>query len=429
MEKLVIKGGRVVNVESGEENIVDVLVVDGVIKDLRENLNVRDADVIDATGMYVLPGLIDVHVHTREPGFEYKEDIESVSKAAIHGGVTTLFAMPNTNPPIDSRALVEYVKRRGKEVGLIDIYPVGSITKGRMGKELAEIGDMVEGGAIGFSDDGNWVQDSGVMRRALEYARAFNTTIISHAEDRTLSQGVVHESQLSYEKGLEGYPAAAEEIAVYRDVKLAEITGGKLHIAHVSSKGSVEIIKEAREKGVRVTVEVTPNHLILAQENIDLFDPLYKVNPPIRTEAHRKALIKALMEGVINVIATDHAPHNWYEKTTDFNTAPWGMISLDFYFSLLYTELVLKGELPLHVILRATTLAPAEIFSLRDRGAILPGKRADIAIFDPEEEYILTEDFILSRSKNTPFVGKKLKGKFKKVIKAGRVINIEEWEK
>ncbi len=429
MKKLLIKGGRVVDTNSGEEKNLDILISGDVIEDIGENLKSEGANVVDAQGMYVFPGLIDAHAHLREPGFEYKEDIETGSKAAIHGGVTTLFAMPNTDPPVDSRSLVEYIRKRGKEVGLVDIYPVGAITKRREGNELAEIGDMSEGGAIGFSDDGEWVHNSNVMRRALEYSKYFDTVIISHAEDKTLSFGVVHESFISYEKGLEGYPAAAEEVAVFRDVKLAEITGGRLHIAHLSSSGSVDIIRQAKKEGVKVTAEVTPNHLVLSQENISLFDPMYKINPPIRTEAHRRGLIKGLLEGTIDIISTDHAPHNWYEKTTDFNSAPWGMVSLDFYFSLLYTELVLKGEIPLHILLKATTESPARIFSLTDRGSLLPGKRADIAIFDPNVEYVLTENFILSKSKNTPFMGKKLRGKFRKVVSGGKIINVEEFER
>lgn len=426
MKRVLIKNAKVLDFDKKKEVFLDVLIEDDKIKDIGENITLEDARILDVKGLYLFPGLVDAHAHFREPGEEYKEDIKSGARSALHGGVTTVFAMPNTNPPIDTRAMVEFVKKRADESGYADVFPVGTITKKRRGEELAEMGDMKEGGAIAFSDDGSWVQSSSVMRRALEYSIAFRTVIISHAEDSTFSNGLAHESVLSYEMGLEGYPPQKEEIAVFRDVKLAELTGGRLHIAHISSKGSYEIIKMAKERGVNVTCEVSPNHLLLAQEEIDLFNPLYKVNPPIRSKAHREALLEGLKDGTVDIIATDHAPHNFYEKETDFNSAPSGMISLDFYFSLLYSELVRGGKLSLFDLVSATTYKPVKIFGLKDRGVIKKGYLADLIVFDPEKEFILTEDFIRSKSKNTPFLGKRIKGSIVYVIKRGKIFNIEE---
>ncbi len=426
MKKILIKNAKILDFEKGKEILRDVLIEGDTIVDVKDSILDENAEVLDIEGKYLFPGLIDAHAHFREPGEEYKEDIKSGSRAALHGGVTTVLAMPNTKPPLDSRAMIEFVLERAKEAGYAEVLPVGAITKRREGEELAEIGDMKEGNAVAFSDDGSWVRNSSVMRRALEYSIAFDTVIISHAEDSSLSHGVAHESVLSYEMGLEGYPAQQEEIAVFRDIKLAELTGGRLHIAHVSSSGSLKIIKDAKERGVNVTCEVTPNHLLLAQEEIDLFNPLYKVNPPVRSRNDRASLLNALKDGTIDIIATDHAPHNWYEKETDFNSAPFGMISLDFYFSLLYSELVTNNKLSLFDLVAAVTYKPAEIFKLKDRGRIAKGFLADLVVFDPRKEFVITEEFIRSKSKNTPFLGKKVKGSFVKVIKKGRVLDIEE---
>ncbi len=426
MKRLLIKNAKILDFDKKKEVLTDILVEGERIVEIAKNISDGNAEVLDIEEKYLFPGLVDAHAHLREPGEEYKEDIASGSRAALHGGVTTVFAMPNTKPALDSRAMIEFVIERAKKAGYSEVLPVGAITKGRKGEELAEIGDMREGGAIAFSDDGSWVRNSSVMRRALEYSIAFDTVIISHAEDSSLSRGVVHESVMSYDMGLEGYPSAQEEIAVFRDVKLAELTGGRLHIAHVSSKGSLEIIRGAKEKGVNVTCEVTPNHLLLAQEEIDLFNPLYKINPPIRTRDDREALVEGLKEGAIDIIATDHAPHNWYEKETDFNSAPSGMISLDFYFSLLYSELVNKGKISIYDLVAATTYKPAKIFGLSHRGRIEKGYIANLVVFDPVKEFVISEDFIRSRSKNTPFLGKRVRGGFVKVIKKGVVLDIEE---
>jgi len=295
MNRILIKNGHIVDPGSGKDGVLDILVEDGKIREVNRNLKVENARVIDCTGKYVFPGFIDMHTHLREPGEEYKEDISTGSNAALHGGFTTVLAMPNTKPPIDSRGLVEFVIRRSKEEKKSEVFPVGAITKGREGRELAEIGDMREGGAIAFSDDGDWVKNSSIMRRALEYSKIFHTVIISHAEDPDLSRlGVANESALSYKLGLRGKPKESEYIAIFRDIALSRLTGGRLHIAHVSTKESAQLIKMAKEEGLPVTTEVTPHHLIFTEENLETFDPVYKVNPPLRKNEDREFLIESL---------------------------------------------------------------------------------------------------------------------------------------
>jgi len=425
MNRILIKNGHIVDPGSGKDGVLDILVEDGKIREVNRNLKVENARVIDCTGKYVFPGFIDMHTHLREPGEEYKEDISTGSNAALHGGFTTVLAMPNTKPPIDSRGLVEFVIRRSKEEKKSEVFPVGAITKGREGRELAEIGDMREGGAIAFSDDGDWVKNSSIMRRALEYSKIFHTVFISHAEDPDLSRlGVANESALSYKLGLRGKPKESEYIAIFRDIALSRLTGGRLHIAHVSTKESAQLIKMAKEEGLPVTAEVTPHHLIFTEENLEIFDPVYKVNPPLRKNEDREFLIEALKEGVIDVIATDHAPHASFEKEDEFLAAPFGMIWLDFAFSALYTFLIQKNKLDLKTVIQSLTTGPSKILGLDDRGSLEKGKRADIVIFDPEKDIEITRNFLKSKAKNTPLFGNKLKGKVIITIKEGEVF---EW--
>jgi len=425
MNRILIKNGHIVDPGSGKDGVLDILVEDGKIREVNRNLKVENARVIDCTGKYVFPGFIDMHTHLREPGEEYKEDISTGLNAALHGGFTTVLAMPNTKPPIDSRGLVEFVIRRSKEEKKSEVFPVGAITKGKEGRELAEIGDMREGGAIAFSDDGDWVKNSSIMRRALEYSKIFHTVIISHAEDPDLSRlGVANESALSYKLGLRGKPKESEYIAIFRDIALSRLTGGRLHIAHVSTKESAQLIKMAKEEGLPVTTEVTPHHLIFTEENLETFDPVYKVNPPLRKNEDREFLIEALKEGVIDVIATDHAPHASFEKEDEFLAAPFGMIWLDFAFSALYTFLIQKNKLDLKTVIQSLTTGPSKILGLDDRGSLEKGKRADIVIFDPEKDIEITRNFLKSKAKNTPLFGNKLKGKVIITIKEGEVF---EW--
>lgn len=425
MNRILIKNGHIVDPGSEKDGVFDILVEDGKIKDVGKNLKVENARIIDCNGKYVFPGFIDMHTHLREPGEEYKEDITTGSLAALHGGFTTILAMPNTKPAVDSRGLVEFIIRRSREEKKSEVFPVGAITKGREGKELAEIGDMREGGAIAFSDDGDWVKNSGIMRRALEYSKMFNAIIISHAEDPELSRlGVANESALTYKLGLRGKPKESEYIAIFRDIALSRLTGGRLHVAHVSTRESAQLIQRAKEEGLPVTAEVTPHHLIFTEETLETFDPVYKVNPPLRKNEDKEFLIEALKEGIIDVIATDHAPHASFEKQDEFLAAPSGMIWLDFAFSAIHTFLIQKNKLDLKTVIRSLTTRPSEILKLKDRGSLEKGKKADIVIFDPEEEIEITRNFLKSKAQNTPLFGKKLKGKVVITIKEGEVF---EW--
>ncbi len=422
MSRKLFKNGKVVDVLKKEIREADVLVEKGVIVGLEKGLRADDAEVIDCKGQYLVPGLIDMHAHLREPGQEHKEDISTGTLAALHGGFVAVVSMPNTEPACDNRSVVEYIIRRSKEENKADVLPCGAITKGRKGLELAEIGDMSEGGAVAFSDDGSWVQNSGVMRRALEYAKTFGGLIISHAEDQNLThRGLANESPLTTKLGLRGMPVAAETIAIYRDIELVRLIGGRLHIAHVSAKSSIELIKRAKEDGLPVTAEVTPHHLLFDETFLTDYDPNYKVNPPLRSKEDREALLEALKEGVIDVIATDHAPHADFEKMDEFNAAPFGMIWLDFAFSFLYNQLVEAGKLDIVKLAEVMSFKPAKILKLNGLGAIEKGYKASFFAFDPDLEVVVDREFIKSRSYNTPLYNKKIRGKISFVIKDGDV--------
>ena len=423
MNKMILKNGHIFSPADNLDGRFDILIVDGKIAEVSPRIELEGAKVLDLGGYTVFPGFIDLHAHFREPGFEYKEDIGSGSRAAVAGGYTTVLVMPNTEPPVDSPEMVEYILKRAKEVGLANIYPVGAITKGRAGSELADLKLMKEMGAVGFSDDGDWVSNSAVMRRALEY----EGPIITHAEDKTLSPGgIMNESRLSYELGIKGIPPQAEEIAVSRDILLAELTGGRLHIAHISSRGSLFFLEYAKKKNLRVTAEVTPHHLIFNEEVMRSYDPVFKVNPPLRTEEDREALISALKEGLIDAIATDHAPHASFEKEFDLNQAPFGILGLETAFSSLYTKLVKTGELSLETVILALTAKPAEIFGFSGKGRIKKGYDADLCIWKLDEKWKVTKDNLHSKSSNTPFLGEELYAKIKYTIVGGKVIDPEK---
>lgn len=422
MDKILIKNGHVFSPSNNIDEKLDIIIVGDKIVKIGKNISDNETKVIDASGLTVFPGFIDLHAHLREPGFEYKEDITSGSKAAVAGGFTTVLVMPNTNPPIDSPEAVDYILKRSNEVNLARIYPIGAITKGRSGEELADLKLMAEMGAVAFSDDGDWVANSSVMRRALEYAS--DVPIISHAEDKTLSlKGIMNESSLSYELGIKGIPSEAEEIAIARDVLLAKLTRGRLHVAHISSKGSIEIIAQAKSRNLRVTAEVTPHHLLFTEEELKSYDPIFKVNPPLRTEEDREALLEALKNGIIDCVATDHAPHASFEKEFDLNQAPFGILELEVAFSSLYTHLVLKNELDLGTLVTAMSYKPATIFGFNGMGEIREGFLADMSIWDLNEKWVVKD--LKSKSKNTPFWGKELYGKIKYTIVGGKLINVE----
>ncbi|MCX7697984.1 MAG: dihydroorotase [Candidatus Goldbacteria bacterium] len=422
MKKLLIKNGLVIDPANNIEEKLDVLITDGKIEKVTKNISNSEAKVIDADGLVVMPGFIDMHVHFREPGFEYKETIESGSRAAVKGGYTTVCCMPNTLPPIDNQAMVEFINLKSKQVGLIDVLPIGTITKERKGEELAPIGELFKAGAVAISDDGSCVANSEIIRRALEYCKMFGIPVIEHCEDINLSaDGLMNEGYYSTLLGLKGIPKAAEEVIVARDIIIAGEVGGKLHIAHVSTEGSVELLTWAKKKGINVTAEVTPHHFTLDESMLINYDTNYKMNPPLRTKQDIKVLKDALKNDIIDVIATDHAPHAELDKDVEFNAAAFGIIGLETAFPLIITELVSTGILSLSSAISKITINPARILNLK-KGTLTVGVDADITIADINKEIEITEDFFGSRSSNSPFIGKKMKGSIEIVIKNGKII-------
>lgn len=423
MTTLFIKNGRVIDPASGNDGKLNVLVRDGKVADVTTSKETpEDARVIDAKGCIVAPGFIDMHVHLRDPGFEYKEDIESGTAAAAAGGVTSVLCMPNTDPVNDCASVTEYILERAYRAGSVNVYPAGSITRGLKGEALADIGDMAEAGVKAVTDDGRPVMDAGVMRRAMEYALAFGLPVISHSEDLSIAaSGVMNEGAVSVELGLRGIPAAAEESMVARDIMLSELAGARLHIAHVSTAGSVELIREAKKKGVRVTAEVTPHHLTLTEDAVSDYDPNTKVNPPLRTEMDRRAVIKALADGTIDAIATDHAPHNIIDKEAGFEEAAFGLIGLETMLPLTLA-LVNDRKITMKRMVEALTQAPARILGLAGKGTLAAGSDADITIFDPDETWTIQPSKFKSKSRNTPFGGLRVRGRVKHTIIGGEVV-------
>ncbi|MDR2105075.1 MAG: dihydroorotase [Deferribacteraceae bacterium] len=418
---LILKDGFVVQEKVRQANLI---IDDGIIADISETAPtdalIADSTVIDCSGLYILPGLIDMHVHLREPGYEYKEDIQSASRAAAYGGVTTICSMANTNPPVDNSSIVSWIKNRSREIGLCDVLPYAALTKGMKGEELTEIGDILSAGACGFSDDGFPISSSEVMRRGLEYTRFFNSFIACHEEDRELfNNASMHEGKISAQCGIRSAPAEAESVMVARDIELARLTGGRVHFCHISSKHSVELIRRAKEAGLNITAEVTPNHLSLTDEICQDYDSFAKVNPPLREESDRLALLEAVKSGVIDCIASDHAPHHIDDKLKEFDCAAFGMIGLQLIIPLL-THFVEEGFIDWCEFAKITAANPAKILNLNDRGVLRKGLAADIAVIDPKSEYIFDESVNASKSYNTPFWKKKLRGRAVYTIKGGK---------
>jgi len=423
MNKVLIRGGRVLDPGWGKDEVADVLIEDGAIQAVRAKIKPeRGVEVIEAKGLVVCPGFIDIHTHLREPGREDKETIASGTRAAAAGGFTTICAMPNTDPVIDSAAGVNHVLAVAARDGVVSVLPIAAITAGQKGESITEFGDLTKAGAVGFSDDGHTVADAGIMRRALEYTKMLNRPVMDHAEIPSLvGGGVIHEGDVSARLGLSAIPAAAETCCVARDLELAAETGGHVHICHVSTARSCELIAEARRRGVRVTAEVTPHHLTLTEEAVLGFNTLARVSPPLRSAADRDALRRALREGVIDCVATDHAPHTEMEKDQPFDQAPPGMIGLDFAFALLYTELVLSGEIELATLIERMTSGPARVIGA-ERGTLRPGARADLAILDLKSETRVSRETVHSKSCNTPFLGRTLRGAVAHTICGGQVV-------
>ena len=426
---LLIINGQLIDPGFGFSKKADIGIKDGKISRIFEPgkltkkiVSAMPADrIIDATDAIVTPGLVDIHVHFREPGREDKETIQSGSQAAAAGGFTTVCCMPNTSPAIDNQETVKFVTSLA-EKGDCRVYCIGAITKNREGKELAEIGDLVKAGVVAVSDDGDYVQDPNVMRRALEYASMFKVPVISHAEDIYLAgDGVMNESFSSTKLGMPGRPAVAEEIAVLRDVKLAGLTGSRLHIAHISTAGAVEAVRRGKAEGFKVSAEAAPHHFTLTDDLIEKeFNTNLRVNPPIRTEADRQAVIAGLADGTIDCIASDHAPHTDEEKDTVFDDAPPGMIGLETSLALGITELVDKGYITLPDLLQKMNYNPAKIVGLHPNG-LREGEIADLTIFNPDKTWVVKRDKFKSKSKNSPFIGRRLKGKVLFTIMGGRV--------
>ncbi|MFW6134526.1 MAG: dihydroorotase [Elusimicrobiota bacterium] len=408
--KILLKGGIIIDPESKRQEKADLLIERGKIKKISKNIK-ADCKTIDVKNKFVAPGLIDLHTHLREPGREDEETIASGTLAGAKGGYTTVCAMPNTKPPIDSVSGVKYVLTTSAQEGKIRVLPVGAITKERKGNELTEVGKMTKAGIIAISDDGTSVMNSLVMRRAMEYSKMFNLLIIVHPEDLNLSKdGVMNEGIISTIMGLKGIPSQAEEIIISRDISLAKLTGCRLHLAHVTTKRSVFLIKEAKQRKLNITSEVCPHHLILTENDVIGYDTNCKVNPPLRTHQDRKALIKALKSGIIDCVATDHAPHLDVEKSREFELAPYGINGLETALPSLLTELVEKNHLAFLELIERMSLRPAEILKRKDLGRLKQGARADITVIDRKKEIKITPQFFLSKSKNSPMLGRKLKG-------------------
>jgi dihydroorotase len=421
--KLLLRGGRVFDPGLNLDFVGDILIdkQNGLIRQLGPGLKAdRQTEIRDCRDLLLCPGFIDIHVHFREPGYESKETIATGSAAAVHGGFAAVATMPNTDPPLDNEATVAYQLLRDREAGGARVYPIGCITVGRQGKELAGLGLLARAGAVAFSDDGAAVPSARVLRYALEYAKSLNRPIIEHCEDAELSGGaIMHEGLVSASLGINGSPAAAEELIVARDLRLCELTGGRLHIAHVSTAGSAALIREAKRKGLPVTAEVAPHHLLLTDELCRTFDPLYKVNPPLRSAADAAACREALRTGVIDAIASDHAPHSAEEKAREFVEAPHGIIGLESTVGVLLTDLVAAGELSLERMVTALTGGPAKALGLPG-GVLEAGGPADVTILDLNRRWTLNSEKFHSKGRNCPFAGRKLKGLAVETIVGGR---------
>jgi len=456
---LLIRGGRIVDPGQGIDQVGDLLISEGkivrlggtVILSAAKDLEAKQSLVIDATGLVVSPGFVDLHCHLREPGFEDKETIATGTKAAAIGGFTTICCMANTSPALDNRAIVDWVKQKARKEGVVHVLPIGCITKGRKGEEVCDLAELADAGAVAFSDDGDPVENSQVMRRALDYSHSLGLPIIDHCEDKTLSAGgVMNEGEISHRFGVKGIPAAAEETMVARDLALAELTGARLHVAHVSTRGAVELIRQAKEKGIPVTAEVTPHHLTLTEERILAspkpspfkgegrervkqsnlnslaYDTNAKVNPPLRSLVDITYLIGGLNDGVIDAIATDHAPHTLADKDCELSLAAFGISGFETAFGCLM-GLVHEGKISLATLISKLTCEPARIIGKNsDLGTLKVGVPASITIFDPDREWVVDTCRFASKGKNTPFDGCQLRGKVMSTMVNGKIVYMDE---
>jgi dihydroorotase len=420
---ILIRGGRIIDPSRGGDGIADLLLSGGRVEGVGHNIPAGDGvTVVDAAGKVVAPGLIDLHVHLREPGQEDIETVASGAMAAAAGGFSAVCAMPNTDPVTDNQAAVGFIVSQAQRAGKARVYPIGAVSLGQTGQQLAEFGELVGAGAVAVSDDGKPVVSSHLMRTALEYAKTFGIPVADHCEDPTLAQGgAMHEGIVSTRLGLKGVPAAAEEIMVARDIILAELTGGHVHLCHMSTRGSVELIRRAKEKGLRVTAEACPHHFSLTHERCEGYDTNAKMNPPLREAADRDAIREALRDGTIDVIATDHAPHHYDAKEREFDDAPNGIIGLETALGLAITELVDTAILTLPELVRRMSTTPARIFNLPG-GTLAVGAPADVVVFDPAVEWEVQPGAFFSKSRNTPFAGRRLHGRADVTVVRGEIV-------
>jgi dihydroorotase len=417
--KLLIQGGHVIDPANGADRQVDVLIDKGKIVEVKAGIQANGSKVISAKDRLVVPGLVDLHTHLREPGREDKETIETGCRAAVRGGFTTVCAMPNTTPAMDHRGVVDSLRREADRLGLANVQPIGAITKGRDGKELTDFGELFDAGCVALSDDGNPLADSWLMRRALEYAKVFDRPIIQHAEDPNLAAGgVMHEGLVSTTLGLPGMPSEAESIIVARDISLAELTGGWVHFAHLSTAQAVELVRAAKRRGVRVTCEVTPHHLALTDGAVGDFQTNAKVNPPLRTEHDRLALLEGLRDGTIDCIATDHAPHTEWEKAAEFAAAPFGISGLETALSVCIKLLIASKILTWPQLVEKLSTNPAKIAGISG-GTLAVGAEANITLIDPKASWTVDPKQFVSKGRHSPFNGESLPGQVVRVVLRG----------
>lgn len=423
MRPVLIKGGRVIDPSQNRDEVADVLLMDGVVAEVGNDIGTPDdAEVVDAVGKVVAPGFVDVHVHLREPGKEEAETIATGARSAAAGGFTGVCAMPNTDPVTDNQAAIGFVIKQAREAEAARVYPIGTISIGQRGERLAEFGSMISAGAVAVSDDGRPVVSSHLMRTALEYARTFDIPVADHCEEPTLAKGgVMHEGMVSTRLGLKGIPAAAEEIMVARDILLAELTGGHVHLCHMSTRGSVDLIRRGKDRGINVTAEATPHHFTLTHDECSQYDTNTKMNPPLREAEDVDAIREAIADGTIDVIATDHAPHHYESKERDFDDAPFGITGLETALGLGMVELVAPATMALSVLVRRLSTDPARIFGLPG-GSLVRGTLGDVVVFDPDAKWTVSVDGFVSRSQNSPFIGRILVGRVERTFVGGRTV-------